>query len=62
MKIDFEALSNQDFHKSFFKGIFRGYQHFEANNQGILENKPHNKNQEYLVHSSNYKTLTHREV
>jgi hypothetical protein len=62
MKIDFEAPLNKSFHKSFSKKEFREYQHYKANNQGMLEIKPHNENQKYLVHSSNYETLTRREV
>jgi hypothetical protein len=47
MKIDFEILFKTKFsNKNFFKQIFREYQQFEANKQGMLEIKPRNENQE----------------
>jgi hypothetical protein len=63
MKVDFEMLFKIRFSQTLFQTkIFRQYQQFEANNHGMLEIKPCNENQEYLVHSLNYKILTHREV
>jgi hypothetical protein len=62
MKVDFEILFKIRFSQTLFKQIFREYQQFEANNHGMLEIKPRKENQEYLVHSLNYKTLTHQEV
>jgi hypothetical protein len=63
MKIDFEIPFKTKFSQKLFQTkFFREYQKFEANNHGMLEIKPRNENQEYLVHFLNYKTLTHREV
>jgi hypothetical protein len=59
MKVDFEIPFKIMFSQTLFQTNFS---EFEANNHGMLEIKPHNENQEYLVHSLNYKTLTHREV